>query len=91
VCRNIKVLFNYEPPASESEIKAAAEQFVRKISGFTKPSAANEESFERAIQEISRASFNLLDSLVTNSAPRNREVETAKKHRLAEIRFGKKQ
>jgi hypothetical protein len=89
VCRNIKVLFNYEPPASESEIKAAAEQYVRKISGFTKPSAANEESFKRAVEEISRSSFTLLGSLVTNSAPRNREADIAKKHRLAEIRFGK--
>lgn len=90
MCRNIKVLFNFEPPASEAEIAAAAEQYVRKISGFAKPSAANEEAFRRAVQEISRASLTLLDSLVTNSAPRNREAETAKKHRLAEIRFGKK-
>jgi hypothetical protein len=82
VCRNIKVLFNFEPPASEVEIKAAAEQYVRKISGFAKPSAANEKAFSRAIQDISRVSFILLDSLLTNSAPRNREAET---------RFGKKE
>jgi hypothetical protein len=88
MCRNIKPLFNYEPPATGDEIRAAAEQFVRKISGFSKPSAANEEAYERAVDDISRASSTLLSSLVTLAAPRNREVEAARAHERARARFG---
>jgi len=79
VCRNIKVLFNFEPPASDEEIRSAAEQYVRKISGFARPSAANEESFDRAIDEVARVSAQLLGSLQTNAAPRNRDVEAARR------------
>jgi hypothetical protein len=78
VCRNIKPLFNYEPPATHQEIRAAALQFVRKISGFSKPSVANTEAFDRAVDEIARASAKLVDSLVTTARPRNRAVEEAK-------------
>jgi hypothetical protein len=88
VCRNIKVLFNFYPPASDSEIRASATQFVRKISGFATPSSANEEAFNRAIAEVAQASAALLRSLVTNATPRNREAEAAKAHRRAVLRFG---
>ena len=88
MCRNIKVLFNFDPPASESEIRASATQFVRKISGFATPSSANEEAFNRAVEEVAQASSTLLGSLVTNAAPRNREAEAARAHRRAVLRFG---
>jgi hypothetical protein len=88
VCRNIKVLYNFEPPATDDEIRVAALQFVRKISGFAKPSAANEEAFNRAADEVARASSKLLSSLVTAASPRNREVEAAKAHARAALRFG---
>jgi hypothetical protein len=78
MCRNIRMLFNFEPPATEEEVHAAALQFVRKISGFTKPSAANKEAFEQAVDQIVKASSILLDSLVTTALPRNREVESAR-------------
>jgi len=78
VCRNIRRLYNFEPPATDSEIRVAALQFVRKISGFAKPSAANEEAFNRAVDEIAQVSSQLLSSLVTAASPRNREVEAAK-------------
>jgi hypothetical protein len=78
VCRNIKTLYNFEPPATEDEIQAAALQFVRKVSGFAKPSAANEKAFNRAIDEVAKASSKLLSSLVTNASPRNRKVEAAR-------------
>jgi hypothetical protein len=78
LCRNIKTLYNFEPPATEDEIRAAALQFVRKVSGFTKPSAANERAFNRAIDQVAKASSKLLSSLVTNASPRNRKVEAAK-------------
>ena len=88
MCRNIKMLYNFEPPATDDEIRMAALQFVRKISGFAKPSAANEEAFHRAIDEVAKASSKLLSSLVTTASPRNREVETAKARVRAASRFG---
>ena len=88
MCRNIRTLYNFEPPATEDEVRAAALQYVRKISGFSAPSAANDEAFARAVDEIARASSVLLGSLVTASAPRNREVEAAKAHERAVRRFG---
>ena len=78
MCRNIKTLFNFEPPASDEEVRAAAIQYVRKISGSTKPSRANEVAFNRAVEEISLVSRQLLDQLVTSAAPKNREKEAAK-------------
>lgn len=78
MCRNIKTLFNYDPPANEKEIRAASIQFVRKISGSTHPSRANEAAFEEAVAAISEASMELLSTLVTKAAPRNRELEAAK-------------
>jgi len=88
VCRNIKPLFNYEPPATDQEIRAAALQYVRKISGFNKPSAANTEAFERAVDDIAQASAKLVDSLVTTARPRNRAVEEAKSRTRATRRYG---
>jgi hypothetical protein len=88
MCRNIRTLYNFEPPATEDEIRAAAEQFVRKVSGFARPSAANEAAFDRAVDEVARATSVLLDSLVTNAAPKDREVESAKAHARAVRRFG---
>jgi hypothetical protein len=76
MCRNIKTLFNFDPPATEEEIRAASLQFVRKLSGFNQPSRANEEAFNLAIEEVAAAAHNLLASLETNAEPRNREVET---------------
>ncbi len=78
MCRNIKPLFNFEPPATETEIAAAALQFVRKISGTTKPSAANQAAFERAVAEIASVASRLLDEMSTNAPPRNREVEASR-------------
>ncbi len=88
MCRNIKPLYNFEPHATNDEIMAAATQFVRKISGFQKPSAANEAAFNKAIGEIAHASHHLLEDLVTQAAPRNREIEAAKAHARAVKRFG---
>jgi hypothetical protein len=88
VCRNIKALYNFDPPATNSEIQAAAEQYVRKISGFATPSAANEEAFKRAVREVAQTSTILLDSLVTSAPARNRETEAAKAHQRALLRFG---
>jgi hypothetical protein len=88
VCRNIKVLYNFKPPATDDEIHAAALQFVRKISGFAKPSIVNEEAFNRAVAEVATASSKLLNSLVTNSPSRNRDIEAAKAHARAMLRFG---
>jgi hypothetical protein len=87
MCRNIKTLHNFEPPASHEEIHDAALQFVRKLSGSTKPSKANEAAFMRAVEEITAASTRLLDSLVTHAPPRNREVEAAKARARAAARF----
>ncbi len=78
MCRNIRPLYNFEPPASADEVHGAAVQYVRKISGFTKPSAANAEAFERAVAAVEAASAELLERLVTNAAPKDREVEAAK-------------
>ena len=88
MCRNIRTLYNFEPPATDEEIRAAALQFVRKISGFASPSAANEKAFHRAVDEVTRASSILLGSLVTATSPRNREVEAAKAQARAVRRFG---
>ena len=88
MCRNIKVLFNFEPPATQDEIRSAALQYVRKISGYAKPSSANEEAFQRAVDEVAAASARLLDSLVTSAPHRNREAEAAKAHARAVRRFG---
>ena len=91
MCRNIKTLFNFDPPATEEEIKAASLQFVRKLSGFTKPSKANEDAFNEAIEEVSAVARRLIDSLVTSAEPRNRdEVAARLKARSAE-RFGRPQ
>lgn len=87
MCRNIHTLYNYEPPATEDEVHAAALQYVRKVSGFTKPSQANEEAFALAVDEVSAATAKLIGSLVTNAAPRNREVEAERKRALAAKRF----
>jgi len=88
MCRSIKPLFNFEPPVTDDEIRKASLQFVRKISGFTKPSKANEAAFETAVEEISDAAHTLLASLVTNTSPRNREVEAAKARAKAAHRYG---
>jgi len=88
MCRNIRTLFNFEPPATRDEVRAAAEQFVRKISGFPKPSQANERAFDRAVDEVAQASSKLLRSLKTSASPRDRAVEAAKRHALAVRRFG---
>jgi hypothetical protein len=87
MCRNIRPLFNFDPPASEDEIRAAALQFVRKISGFNKPSKANEQAFNHAVDEISRISTELLHSLETNAAPKNRAVEAARAKARSAQRF----
>ena len=79
MCRNIHTLYNFEPAATDDEVRAAALQYVRKISGFTKPSQANVEAFERAVDDVAAVSTRLLDELVTSAAPRDREVEAAKK------------
>jgi len=88
MCRNIKTLHNFEPPATEEEIRASALQYVRKVSGMQKPSAANVAVFERAVEEIAHVTFHLLDDLVTSASPRDREVEAAKARARAEKRFG---
>lgn len=88
MCRNIKALYNFEPPATDDEIRGAALQFVRKASGFTRPSAANEAAFNRAVDEVARATSHLLNSLVTTAPPRNREFEAAKAHARAARKFG---
>jgi hypothetical protein len=87
MCRNIRTLYNYEPRATEDEIRAASLQYVRKISGFTKPSQANAEAFEEAVDEVTRVSAELLSRLVTSAAPKDREVEAAKARARAAERF----
>ena len=89
MCRNIKTLFNFEPPATDDEVHAAAVQFVRKISGFTKPSKANEAVFEQAIEEVSAVARRLLDSLVTQAEPRDRDTEMERARDRNAIRFAK--
>ena len=88
MCRNIKTLFNFEPPATELEIRDASLQFVRKLSGFTVPSKANEAAFERAIEEIAASATKLIQSLVTSADPRTREAEAAKARARSALRFG---
>jgi hypothetical protein len=88
MCRSIKTLFNFDPPASDDEIRSASLQFVRKLSGFHQPSRANEPAFERAVDEVSRAARQLLHDLVTTGTPRNREVEAEKARARAAERFG---
>ncbi len=87
MCRNIRTLYNYDPPATEAEVRAAAEQYVRKISGFTKPSRANAEAFDQAIDAVADASATLLGRLVTSAPAKNREVEAAKARARAAERF----
>ena len=87
MCKNIQTLFNFEPPATEDEVRAASLQYVRKISGSTKPSQANEQAFERAVDEVTVASMRLLGALVTNATPKDREVEAARRRARAEKRF----
>ena len=87
MCRNIRTLHNFEPPATDEEIRASALQYVRKVSGSTKPSQANAEAFERAVDEVARATAKLLDSLVTSTPPKDREVEAAKRRARAAERF----
>jgi len=87
MCRNIHTLFNFEPPATEDEVRSAALQYVRKVSGFTKPSQANEAAFERAVDEIAHATSHLIAELVTNAPRKDREVEAARKRERAEKRF----
>jgi hypothetical protein len=87
MCRNIRTLHNFEPPASPDEVRAAALQYVRKISGYTKPSAANAAAFERAVEEVAAASARLLDELVTSATPKDREAEAAKARARAAQRY----
>ena len=89
MCRNIKTLFNFDPPATDAEIRASALQFVRKLSGFNKPSRVNEAAFERAVADASRIAHELLTSLATSAPPRSREVEAARARARAEKRFGR--
>jgi hypothetical protein len=88
MCRNIKPLFNFEPPATEEEIRASAVQFVRKISGFAHPSKANAEAFDRAVAEVTTIASRLIAALETNAPPRNREVEAARARARAAVRYG---
>jgi hypothetical protein len=88
MCRNIKTLHNFKPPATQEEIRASSLQFVRKLSGFTKPSKSNEEVFNRAVDQVAKAAQELLDSLVTNAPPRDRAVEAAKARARSAERFG---
>jgi hypothetical protein len=88
MCRNIKTLFNFEPPASDDEIQASSLQFVRKLSGFTRPSQANEDVFNQAVEDVATVARQLIDSLVTNAPSRNREVEVAKAKERVAARFG---
>ena len=88
MCRNIRTLFNFDPPATDDEVREASLQFVRKLSGFTKPSRANEAAFVRAIEDVSAVARKMLNSLVTDAEPRNREIEAARAHARAAERFG---
>ncbi len=88
MCRNIKTLFNFDPPATEDEVRASALQFVRKLSGFTKPSQANEAAFDAAVDDVTRAARALLDALETKAPPRDRDVELAKARERNRKRFG---
>ncbi|HEX8854101.1 MAG TPA: DUF2277 domain-containing protein [Thermoleophilaceae bacterium] len=87
MCRNIRTLHNFDPPATSEEVQAAALQYVRKVSGFTKPSKANEEAFNRAVHEVAHVTAHLLEDLVTNAPPKDREVEAAKRRARAAERY----
>jgi hypothetical protein len=87
MCRNIRTLYNFDPPATDEEVRAAALQFVRKISGFTKPSAANKEAFDRAVDQVAHISQHLLADLVTNAPPKDRELEAEKAKARAAARY----
>jgi hypothetical protein len=89
MCRNIRTLFNFEPPATELEIRDASVQFVRKLSGFTRPSAANQEAFDRAVDEVANAASTLIASLTTNALPRNRVAEAARAKARSAARFAR--
>ena len=89
MCRNIKTLFNFDPPATDDEVRAASLQFVRKLSGFNAPSKANEAAFDAAIEEVFAAARKLIDSLETNAPPKDREIEAEKARQRAAERFGK--
>lgn len=89
MCRNIKTLHNFKPPATDEEIRASAIQFVRKLSGFTKPSKVNEDAFNQAVEDVTRSARKLIDSLVTTSPPRDREVEAIKARVRSAERFGR--
>jgi hypothetical protein len=88
MCRNIRTLFNFEPPATEEEIRAASLQFVRKLSGFNAPSKLNQAAFDRAVEEVAAAATTLIHSLVTSAEPRDREVEAARARARSQARFG---
>jgi hypothetical protein len=88
MCRNIRPLYHFEPPVTDDEVRAASLQFVRKVSGFTRPSAANQPAFDQAVTEVSEVVHRLLDSLVTNAPPKNREAEAAKARARASKRYG---
>jgi hypothetical protein len=88
MCRNIRTLFNYAPTATDEEVRAASLQFVRKVSGFTKPSQANQAAFDRAVEEVTHAARHLIDSLITTAPPKDREIEAAKAKLRAAQRFG---
>jgi len=88
MCRNIKTLFNFEPPATEEEVRAASLQFVRKLTGFNKPSKANQEAFDNAIEQVSAVAMTLLGSLVTTAEPRDREIEAQRAKERSAQRFG---
>ncbi|MEO8466124.1 MAG: DUF2277 domain-containing protein [Gammaproteobacteria bacterium] len=88
MCRNIKTLFNFDPPATETEMRASALQFVRKLSGFNQPSKVNEQAFNRAVVEVTAAAYRLINALETTGTPRNRDVEAEKAKERAKARFG---
>ena len=87
MCRNIKTLHNFQPPATEAEIRASSIQFVRKLSGFNKPSKANEAAFNKAVEQVAGAAHELLDSLISNAPPKDREIEAAKARERSRLRF----
>ena len=89
MCRNIKPLFNFDPPATDDEVRASALQFVRKVSGYNKPSRANEDAFNEAVSDVTEAARKLIRSLVTTAAPRDREEEAAKARERAAVRYGR--
>lgn len=89
MCRNIKPLFNFDPPATDDEVRASALQFVRKVSGYNKPSKGNEETFNNAVDEVTEAARKLIESLVTNAAPRDREEVAARARERAAVRYGR--